>query len=59
MHRKESKEIIHRCMDIGEHFTREISPEYHIYNFTIGRKRAQDYLGVNYYPRAARQDSEI
>jgi len=29
-------------MDIGEHFTREISPEYCIYFFTTRRKRAKD-----------------
>jgi len=41
-HMKESKEIIHKRTDIGEHFTWEISPEYRIYIFTTGRKRAKD-----------------
>jgi len=41
-HTKESKEIIHKHTDIGEHFTREISPEYRIYFFTTRRKCAKD-----------------
>ena len=36
-HMKEFKEIICKRMDIGEHFTREISLEYHIYFFTTRR----------------------
>jgi hypothetical protein len=41
MHIKESKEIIHKRTDIGEHFTREIIPKYHIY-LSARRKRAKD-----------------
>jgi len=39
---KNQREIIRKRTDIGEHFTREISPEYHIYILTTRRKRAKD-----------------
>ena len=32
-HTKESKEVIRKCTNIGEHFTQEISLEYCIYFF--------------------------
>jgi len=56
---KESKEIIHKRTDIGEHFTQEISLEYHIYFLPLGENVQKNNLYLTYYPRVARQDSEI
>jgi len=39
---KEFKEIIRKRMDIGEHFTWVISPEYRIYIFTTRKKLGKD-----------------
>ena len=46
-------------MDIGEHFTQEISPEYHIYLLPLGESVQKTKLYLTNYPWVARQDSEI
>jgi hypothetical protein len=56
---KESKEIIRKRTDIVEHFTREISLEYRIYFLPVGESVQKTNPYLTYYPRVARQDSEI
>ena len=46
-------------MDIGEHFTRDISREYRIYFLPLGESMQKTNLYLTYYPWVARQDSKI
>jgi len=46
-------------MGIGEHITRDISPEYSIYFLPLAESVQKTNLYLTYYPWVARQDSEI